>query len=316
LCRWTSCDPLLGPDGLNLYSFTRNNPLRFTDPEGGQTVDQAPTFQPAEQSPDSPASATTADPHTALPSNLTYSRSPAASEKAKLDTKLAQSGLNVRANNADYWRALVTELSGWDPSSPHWDSPDSTTGDLRFFLIKGGYEGFLPRSIAKGNADNAAWDGREGRTDLNDALVIFDREGTLKGVLALATPNYYPRTARLANDEWNGESVFTYWNNRYHYQALAVLDSEKIRQLDPSRRHGGYWVDIHHKVATLGCIEVAETPLNRTGDVDAMFQRLSRQFGKDATVTLMDYDARSGRANMFDTRQRFLGRMFLLNVAK
>ncbi|AXI63129.1 toxin [Pseudomonas kribbensis] len=35
LCRWVSADPAGTVDGLNLYAFVSNNPLRFVDPSGG-----------------------------------------------------------------------------------------------------------------------------------------------------------------------------------------------------------------------------------------------------------------------------------------
>ncbi|MCX2544686.1 RHS repeat-associated core domain-containing protein [Pseudomonas sp. COW5] len=35
LCRWVSADPAGAVDGLNLYAFVSNNPLRYVDPSGG-----------------------------------------------------------------------------------------------------------------------------------------------------------------------------------------------------------------------------------------------------------------------------------------
>ncbi|WP_409318346.1 RHS repeat-associated core domain-containing protein [Pseudomonas sp. KCJK9016] len=35
LCRWVSADPAGNVDGLNLYAFVSNNPLRYVDPSGG-----------------------------------------------------------------------------------------------------------------------------------------------------------------------------------------------------------------------------------------------------------------------------------------
>ena len=37
--RWTSCDPAGTVDGPNVFSYTRNNPIRLTDPAGTQGVD-------------------------------------------------------------------------------------------------------------------------------------------------------------------------------------------------------------------------------------------------------------------------------------
>lgn len=39
LGRWSSCDPLGTVDGLNLYRFVRNNPVRFSDPHGLDSAD-------------------------------------------------------------------------------------------------------------------------------------------------------------------------------------------------------------------------------------------------------------------------------------
>lgn len=49
LGRWTSCDSLQNADGLNLYSYVRNNPIRFNDPKGHQGNDpnQASATQPS-----------------------------------------------------------------------------------------------------------------------------------------------------------------------------------------------------------------------------------------------------------------------------
>lgn len=38
LGRWTSCDPAELKDGENLYLFSRNNPIKFVDPNGKQSV--------------------------------------------------------------------------------------------------------------------------------------------------------------------------------------------------------------------------------------------------------------------------------------
>jgi RHS repeat-associated protein len=39
LGRWSNCDPLGTTDGLNLYRFARNNPVRFSDPSGTDSAD-------------------------------------------------------------------------------------------------------------------------------------------------------------------------------------------------------------------------------------------------------------------------------------
>src|SRR5262249_22896729 len=37
LARWPSCDPLGIADGMNLYRYVHNNPVRLVDPSGTQT---------------------------------------------------------------------------------------------------------------------------------------------------------------------------------------------------------------------------------------------------------------------------------------
>ncbi|EHQ91153.1 SpvB/TcaC N-terminal domain-containing protein [Desulfosporosinus youngiae] len=46
LGRWVSCDPLGMSDGLNLYSYVRNNPLRLIDPTGWESETAAESPPP------------------------------------------------------------------------------------------------------------------------------------------------------------------------------------------------------------------------------------------------------------------------------
>ena len=72
----------------------------------------------------------------------------------------------------------------------------------------------------------ANWDDRKGTTDINDALVIFDKKGGFLAVAQTAIPNYYPRTAQYI-PSWDKLPVFTYQNQKYGYQELFVLDDYK-----------------------------------------------------------------------------------------
>ena len=49
LGRWCSCDPAGLTDGTNIYFFTRNNPIRFHDPEGRQSNDSIITQNDIDQ---------------------------------------------------------------------------------------------------------------------------------------------------------------------------------------------------------------------------------------------------------------------------
>lgn len=40
LGRWTSCDPLGTVDGLNVYQYSRSNPIQYSDPTGHQSKDE------------------------------------------------------------------------------------------------------------------------------------------------------------------------------------------------------------------------------------------------------------------------------------
>jgi hypothetical protein len=99
--------------------------------------------------------------------------------------------------------------------------------------VRGGYEGFPPARYAKVDADRAGWNGRRGSTDVNDALVVLDAGGGLIGAFQLAVPNYYPRTAKMVADDWNGRAVFAYHNGTFNYDGLAVLDRGKLPEYDP-----------------------------------------------------------------------------------
>ena len=40
LARWASCDPVGMVDGMNLYTYARNNAIMLTDPQGTQSNDE------------------------------------------------------------------------------------------------------------------------------------------------------------------------------------------------------------------------------------------------------------------------------------
>ncbi|MEG4274721.1 MULTISPECIES: SpvB/TcaC N-terminal domain-containing protein [unclassified Microcoleus] len=46
IARWISCDPAGMVDGTNLYAYTRNNPILFTDPSGEQSEPEINSLDP------------------------------------------------------------------------------------------------------------------------------------------------------------------------------------------------------------------------------------------------------------------------------
>ncbi len=216
------------------------------------------------------------DPFASIPlatARLVYSKAKEARWKRRFDEALAASGLQIAPTSGLYWRSLIGCLAASD-SCPPADS-------LQFFLIRGGYEGFLARSLLHVDANRASWDSRaDGTTDLNDAMVVLDSQGKFLGAFQLAVPNYYPRTAQMVARDWNGRSVFSYYNNTFGYHGLAVLDRGKLPAYDPKVGKYDYWIDIHHKGGTLGCIEIARSASADASDFDSFVFRLGRAFGR------------------------------------
>ncbi len=46
LCRWISTDPAGFVDGLNMYAYVKNNPLKYSDPTGMQSDDEVEQVTP------------------------------------------------------------------------------------------------------------------------------------------------------------------------------------------------------------------------------------------------------------------------------
>jgi hypothetical protein len=132
------------------------------------------------------------------------------------------------------------------------------------------------------NAHHAAWDDREGTTDIDDALVVLDSSGHLIGCFQLAIPNYYPQTGKMVDKEWDGRAVMAYYNTAFAsaYWGLAVIDSGKLPQYDPAIKHYTNWIDIHHKTGTLGCIEVSSSATTGGRNFDAFVLGISKTYGQ------------------------------------
>lgn len=244
-----------------------------------------------------------------------YSRAAEAAWKRRFDEQLALAGVSITVDNAVYWRSLIGCLAA--------GSSCDDEGELVFYLVRGGYEGFLPAGYSKIDANRAGWDGRSGTTDVNDVLVVFDAGRALVGAFQLAVPNYYPRTAKMVASDWNGRAVFAYHNGTYDYDGLAVLDRGKLPSYDPKVGKYSYWIDIHHKVGTLGCIEVAHSGMRSGQNFDAFVRHIGKAHGRTVeeafvrgpdgySVAALDGDPDS---KAFKVRmQRFLGRIYVVDL--
>lgn len=319
-CRWCSCDPIRSGDALNLFLFVENNPLRFSDPSGMQAHEPSVQETPGGSNSPSVTNPEGTKP-TELPTNLVYSSSEAAKAKRSLDTKLFSEGVEISPKSGTYWRRIVTELTGTAPGDAESQGPSKGAFALQFYYIKGGWEGF-PGIPAKGDAESASWDKREGKTDINDALVIFDSRGKFLEAFQLAVPNYYPKTSQMVTSDWNGAPIFSYlhegpfelhgqWFNEY--QGLSVLDSGKARQMAGVK--GSYWIDIHKRVGTAGCIEINNAAFTDQRNIDRFFQELIREFGEQQTMHAPFTD-KSGNTKSIDVTRKFIGRMFVTDVVQ
>jgi hypothetical protein len=248
-------------------------------------------------------------------SALVYSRAKEATWKRRFDEQMALAGVTVSASSGLYWRSLLGCLS-CSRVCPGQEG-------LQFFVIRGGYEGFLAKGTGLSDANRSHWDGRtEGTSDINDALVVLDGVGTLVGAFQLAVPNYYPRTARMVASDWDGRAVFAYHNATWDYEGLAVLDRGKLPAYDPKIGKYEYWIDIHHKKYTAGCIEIASAAMPATRDFDAFVRAISKSHGRSVDESF--FRAKSGystaglagsKAVPFTVHMKhFLGRIFVVEV--
>ncbi len=250
---------------------------------------------------------------------LVYSKAKEAGWKRRFDEEMAGSGIQVAQTSGLYWRSLIGCLIGTRTCKE--------SGGIQFYLIRGGYEGFLTRSLMHVDANQVHWDGRkEGTTDLNDALVILDTNGNCLGAFQLAVPNYYPRTARMVAGDWDGRAVFAYYNtnNNWNYYALAVLDRGKLPKWDPKVGKYNYWIDIHHKGGTYGCIEVVRSAFPGASNFDSFVARIIKKYGRPADekfirgtqgYTELDPTAGESKSHIINVPMKhYLGRIVVLDL--
>lgn len=182
--------------------------------------------------------------------------------------------------NAAYWKELIKQVS-----NPKIQVAESTE-EYQFYYIRNGMQGlttpspFLSKEKidSSRNQDNLSWDekGNQLHSDVNDALVVFDKKGNLIEVFRLSVPIISDVNKRVTVDgkkidantitgyryvgkaptqyavnAWDGEKVAIYRNSNFDYYGLAVQDKY--------RTAGRIFVDIHGPGYTYGCIEAVES---------------------------------------------------------
>ena len=292
LGRWVSCDPAGVKDGPNVYLYAANSPVRLSDFSGLQAAEPPPPIESTGQTGQvlhpstSPLSRDPFSDSVIRKNHLVYSKAPEATTKKGTDEEIASTGTEVSVHSERYWKALIQLTSGREVSTD--------SAGVQFFVIRGGYEGFLTRDQKDENANKGYSDVDHANTDLNDALVVFDPKGKLLGAWQLAISNSYTFTSRAMDADWDGKKVFTYFNSSYsqHYQGLAVLDKGKLPRYDPeelkkrSKDDVKYdlWIDFHHAWYTAGCVEVLRGWSVHGPNFDRFMTALAKSFGREETV--------------------------------
>ncbi len=191
-----------------------------------------------------------------------YSAAPEAAAKEKIDLDFIghdfSRGGDVRIDNAPYLRYLIDKASGGKVTV-------GAGGTKQFFIIRGGAEGFLPKSLGGVDASNvvetsgvttAGAKKMTFRFDNNDLLAVFDNAGGLISSARLERPLFITgmwtqKTADKVYNSWAGKEVFIYRNDRFDipYLGLGVADGFRGNKAT---------VDLHKQEATNGCIFIVD----------------------------------------------------------
>jgi len=262
LARWVNCDPLGMVDGLNLYRFTRNNPLRFDDPSGTQTNNVSEwNASDAEGLTITGGKLDRANEGGAGKVNLIYSQARGAEKKQEIDENLASQGVRVAIDNQDYWGRFIKESTKGRVDVTNFTSP-------HMVFIENGAEGFIQKKYAKLNADALNFNvvDQQGMTknrpksDINDVIVLYGAKGKFLGAFQLIISNELAPTKKVISS-WNNENFGVTYNAHYDYRALKVFDPYRDRPRGPGR----VVVDIHRFWYTAGCIEIS--PVSPSGSL-------------------------------------------------
>jgi hypothetical protein len=212
-----------------------------------------------------------------------YSLAPEARRKRAIDLEIigndyAKSG-DISIDSESYLKRLI-EIA----SAGRNKVQSSGKGNLQFFIIRGGAEGFLPDDLRKIDARNNVtnWtgtDGKAGETDFdeNDLLAVFDASGNLIGSARLRRPTFVKGrisrpTAAAVYDAWAGKTVFVYKNETpgwIPYLGLALHDGFRDGSNNPVHPGEKVFIDLHKEEQTNGCIFIVDpaTPALGTPDL-------------------------------------------------
>jgi RHS repeat-associated protein len=243
LGRWCSADPIGLGDGVNLYGYGKNNPIIFLDKGGKQSkIKDEKQFN---------------DTHI-------YSSAPEAVNKRKIDLEFIggdfSKGDQVNLKNEDYLKFLI------DKSSDGKVTVSKNAKGLQFFIVKGGGEGFLDKSLSGKDASkvslpNTTTSGAKGTAivDYNDLIIIFDSKGKLVSAANLIRPLSIPniwtqKTANLVYNSWDNGKVSLYRNENFEVQYYGLKVDDKLNYYSS----GKVRIDMHKQEDTNGCIFICD----------------------------------------------------------
>lgn len=199
-----------------------------------------------------------------------YSLAPEARRKRAIDIEILGGDYGrsseVSLGNAGYLRRLIEIGSGGRIKV----ATVGAAGELQFFVVRGGGEGFLPDGLRSTDARSVttSWtdtEGRAGKTvfDENDVIAVFNAGGGLVGAARLRRPvsvsgRIGAATTSAVFGAWDRKTVSVYRNQRpgwIPYLGLAIADGFRDGSANDGRRVA---IDIHKTEATNGCILIVD----------------------------------------------------------
>lgn len=209
-----------------------------------------------------------------------YSGAKGAERKYEIDKAIyleegVKGNLLENIGSAKYWKSYIERAS-----KKAIRVQDASPG-LQFFMVKDGFEGFLPPKVTR------AWNYKDVDPDLqnvevthdfdasaddvefynpiagphgavesfeaNEALVVFDGRGTLDSVFQLLISNIRKKD-HLSEGSWNNKRVLLATPRAYSYPGLSIEDFDR------------YFADIHGYIGSHGCVQIC--PVQPDGSID------------------------------------------------